>query len=81
MLKHKDGTAMKYADFRIIEKSPAILNGPYAVLEDMPADLKSAIKTAFFEAPTKAKVEFERLSDGKNKGFKALFDVSHASMA
>jgi phosphonate transport system substrate-binding protein len=70
MLKNKDGSAMKYSDFRIIEKSPAILNGPYALLEDLPADLKAAIKKAFMDAPTKAKAEFDRLSDGKNKGFK-----------
>lgn len=70
MLKHSDGTAMKYSDFRIIAKSPAILNGPYALLETLPADLKGAIKAAFLAAPTKAKTEFERLSDGKNKGFK-----------
>ena len=70
MLKHSDGTAMKYADFRIIAKSPAILNGPYALLETLPADLSSAIKAAFLAAPAKAKAEFVRLSDGKNKGFK-----------
>jgi phosphonate transport system substrate-binding protein len=70
MLKHSDGTPMKYADFRIIAKSPAILNGPYALLETLPADLKAVLKAAFMAAPTKAKAEFERLSDGKNKGFK-----------
>jgi phosphonate transport system substrate-binding protein len=71
MLKNKDGSAMKYSDFRIIEKSPAILNGPYALLETLPGDLKAAITKAFLDAPTKAKAEFDRLSDGKNKGFKA----------
>ncbi len=50
MLKNSDGTAMKKEDFRIIHKSAAILNGPYAVLTDMPADLKAAIEKAFFDA-------------------------------
>jgi len=69
MLKNADGSAMKKEDFRIIHKSAAILNGPYAVLTDMPADLKAAIEKAFFDAPTKDKAAFERLSDGQKKGF------------
>jgi phosphonate transport system substrate-binding protein len=69
MLKNADGTAMKKEDFRIIHKSAAILNGPYAVLTDMPADLKASIEKAFFDAPTKDKPAFERLSDGQKQGF------------
>lgn len=69
MLKNPDGSAMKKEDFRIIHKSAPILNGPYAVLEDMPADLKAAIEKAFFEAPTKDKAAFERLSDGQKLDF------------
>ena len=70
MLKRPDGKPMQYADFRIIKKSPSILNGPYCWLADLPDDLKSAIRTAFLDAPQKAQNEFARLSDGKNKGFK-----------
>lgn len=69
MLKNSDGTAMKKEDFRIIHKSAAILNGPYAVLTDMPADLKASIEKAFFDAPTKDKAAFDRLSDGQKQGF------------
>lgn len=69
MLKNTDGTAMKKEDFRIIHKSAAILNGPYAVLADMPADLKASIEKAFFDAPTKDKTAFDRLSDGQKQGF------------
>jgi phosphonate transport system substrate-binding protein len=69
MLKNADGSAMKKEDFRIIHKSAAILNGPYAVLEDMPADLKASIEKAFFDAPTKDKAAFDRLSDGQKQGF------------
>jgi phosphonate transport system substrate-binding protein len=72
MLKKADGKPMVYSDFRIIETSPSILNGPYAWLSDLPADLKSAIKTAFLEAPKKAKAAFDRLSDGQHPAFKEI---------
>jgi phosphonate transport system substrate-binding protein len=71
MLKNTDGSAMKKEDFRIIHKSAPILNGPYAVLTDMPADLKTGIEKAFFEAPTKDKAAFDKLSDGQKKDFNA----------
>jgi phosphonate transport system substrate-binding protein len=80
MLKFADGKPMKYEDFRIILKSPEILNGPYAVLEGMPADLIAAIKKAFLDAPVKAKEEFARLSDGKNKGFKETNNAAYDSV-
>ncbi len=69
MLKNADGTPMKKEDFRIVHKSAPILNGPYAVLTDMPADLKVAIEKAFFEAPVKDKAAFDKLSDGQKKDF------------
>jgi phosphonate transport system substrate-binding protein len=69
MLKNSDGTAMKKEDFRIIHKSALIINGPYAYNSDLPADLKAAITKAFMDAPTKAKAEFDKLSDGQKKGF------------
>lgn len=69
MLKNADGSAMKKEDFRIIHKSAAILNGPYAYNADLPDELKSAIAKAFAEAPVKDKAAFDRLSDGQKKGF------------
>ncbi|CCD84386.1 putative PhnD protein, phosphonate ABC transporter, putative exported protein [Bradyrhizobium sp. ORS 285] len=69
MLKNADGSPMKKDDFRIIHKSAPIINGPYAYNSDLPADLKEAIAKAFFEAPTKDKAAFDRLSDGQKKGF------------
>ena len=69
MLKNADGTPMKKDDFRIIHKSAQIINGPYAYGSDLPDDLKASIAKAFFEAPAKDKVAFERLSDGQKKGF------------
>jgi phosphonate transport system substrate-binding protein len=67
----KKGLAKK-EDFRIISKSDLIPNSPYAYLTDMPADAKAAIWKAFQEAPTKAKSAYDRLSDGKDKEFKAV---------
>ncbi len=72
MLKKPDGKPMVYSDFRIIKTSPSILNGPYAYLSDLPADLKAAIVKAFVEAPTKDKADFDRLSDGQHPAFKAI---------
>jgi phosphonate transport system substrate-binding protein len=69
MLKNADGSAMKKDDFRIINKSSPIINGPYAYNSDLPDDLKAAIRKAFEEAPTKDKVAFDKLSDGQKKGF------------
>ena len=70
LLKNADGSAMKKEDFRIIHKSAPII-GPsmYAYSSDLPDDLKGAIAKAFFDAPTKDKVAFDRLTDGQKKGF------------
>ncbi len=63
---------VKKDDFRIIFKSDLIPNSPYAMLADLPPDLKAAIVKAFSEAPIKAKAAFEKLSDGKDREFKAV---------
>jgi phosphonate transport system substrate-binding protein len=62
----------KKDDFRIIYKSDLIPNSPYAYLDSLPPDLKAAIWKAFSEAPTKAKAAFDKLSDGKDREFKAV---------
>ena len=67
----KKGLAKK-EDFRIISKSDLIPNSPFAYLADMPADAKADIWKAFQEAPTKAKAAFDKLSDGKDKEYKAV---------
>lgn len=59
----------KTDDFRIIYKSDLIPNSPFAYLANLPPDLKAAIVKAFDEAPTKAKAAFDKLSDGKDRGF------------
>ena len=65
MLKNADGTSMKYEDFRIILKSEPILNGPLAVLSDMPADLKAKIADAFFHLRERDKAAADKIYDGK----------------
>ena len=62
---------MKESDFKIILKSPLIVNGPTAYLSDLPDDMKADIKKAFIEAATKDKAAFDKLSDGKNKPWEA----------
>jgi phosphonate transport system substrate-binding protein len=59
----------KQGDYRIISKSDLIPNSPFAYLASLPPDLKAAIVKAFDEAPTKAKAAFDKLSDGKDRGF------------
>jgi phosphonate transport system substrate-binding protein len=66
MLKHRDGTKMTQADFRIILKSPQIINGPYTYLSSLPEAMKADIRAAFFAAPSKVPEAFDRLSDGQN---------------
>ena len=63
---------LKQDDFRIIFKSPLIINSPYAYLSDLPPELKAAIRQAFFDAPTKDKAAFEKLSDGKNRPWEPI---------
>lgn len=60
---------VKKDDFKIVFRSDKIPGSPYAVLTSMPADLKKAVADAFFNAPTKGKAAFDRLSDGKSPGF------------
>jgi phosphonate transport system substrate-binding protein len=60
---------VKKDDFKIVFRSEKIPGSPYAVLANMPADLKAAIIKAFFDAPTKGKAAFDKLTDGKSPGF------------
>lgn len=67
LLKTADGKPMTKDDFRVIVKTDLIINSPYAYLDNLPEDLKGAIKKAFLEAASKDKDAFAKLSDGKNK--------------
>jgi phosphonate transport system substrate-binding protein len=63
---------VKAADFRIILKSDLIVNSPWAVLADMPADLKTAIKTAMLNVATKDPEAFKKATDGKAKPWEVV---------
>jgi phosphonate transport system substrate-binding protein len=67
MIKNADGKPATVDDFRIILKSALIINSPTAYLNSLPADLKTAIKKAYFDAPKLDKAAFDKLSDGKNR--------------
>ena len=67
MLKSTDGALLKKEDFRVILKSDPILNGPYALLSDLPADMKAAITKAFVDAPVKDRAAFDKMFDGKKQ--------------
>lgn len=60
---------VKADQVRVVWKSPLLPSSPIAVLSDMPAELQQAIKTTLLESPQKAKEAFDKLSDGKDKGF------------
>ena len=72
LIRMSDKGMVKKDDFRIIYKSDMIVNSPIAYLNSMPEDLKARIRTAFLDAPKKAKVAFDKLSDGKNDPWEAV---------
>ena len=77
MLKNADGSLMKLEDFRIVLKSPLIINSPAAYLADLPTELKAAIRTAFLEAAIRDKAAFDRLSDGKNRPWEPVDNAAY----
>ena len=62
----------KYADFKMIFKSDVIVNSPMAVLADMPADLKLAIKDAILNVSKNNPMAFEKATDGKAKPWESV---------
>ena len=56
---------VKAEDFRMIFKSEQIVNSPFAYLSEMPADLKTAIRTAVLEMPKKDPAAFQKIYEGK----------------
>ena len=66
MVKDATGKTLKTEDFRIVLTSDLIINAPTAYLSGLPADLKTAIKQAFLDAPKKDPVAFAKISDGKD---------------
>ena len=60
---------VKKEDFKIVFRSDKIPGSPYVYLTSLPAEAKAAIRQAFFDAPTKGRDAFARLTDGKSPGF------------
>jgi phosphonate transport system substrate-binding protein len=77
MVKSTDGTPMKKEDFRVIVKSDLIINSPYAYLNELPEDMKAAIKKAFIEAADKDPEAFKKLSDGKNRPWQPVANADY----
>jgi phosphonate transport system substrate-binding protein len=71
---------VKFEDFKIIFKSELIAGSPYAWLTALPADAKAAILKAFLDAPQKDKAAFDRLSDGKDRGFQQVTHQDYISV-
>jgi phosphonate transport system substrate-binding protein len=70
---------VKTTDVKTVFKSELIAGSPYAYLASLPADLKVAIRQAFIDSPVKAKAAFDRLSDGKDRGFHAVTHKDYES--
>lgn len=66
---------VKAEDFKIVFRSDKIAGSPTAFLASLPQDARDAITKAFMESPVKDKAAFDRLSDGKNRGWSP---VTHA---
>ena len=70
----------KYADFKMIFKSDVIVNSPMAVLADMPADLKLAIKDAILNVSKNNPMAFEKATDGKSKPWESVDTKAYDTM-
>jgi len=77
MVKDASGKPATVNDFRIILKSDLIINSPTAYLDNLPEDLKAAIRTAFLDAAKNDKDAFDRLSDGKNQPWQATDNAAY----
>ena len=58
-------------------KSDLIINGPTAYLDNLPDDLKAAIRTTWLDAAKNDKVDYDRLSDGKNRPWEPIADADY----
>ncbi len=68
----------KYADYRIIFKSDQIVNSPVAYLSDLPDELKTAIRDAYFGVEKKDPDAFRQLTDGQSRIWKPTTHKDYA---
>ncbi len=71
LVRDASGKPMTKDDFQVVFKSEFLPEGPFAVLDSLPTDLKAAIKQALLDMPKKDKPAFDKLSDGKDLEFVA----------
>jgi phosphonate transport system substrate-binding protein len=72
LLRMSRKNMVKAEDFRIIMKSDQIVNSPWAVLSDLPADIKKGFQDAMLNMHTKDADAFKKLTDGKAKPYLAV---------
>ena len=60
---------------RVVWKSPALPESPWAIHTDLPPDLKADVRSALMAFPTAEPAGWRALMDGKSKG---LVEVRHA---
>jgi phosphonate transport system substrate-binding protein len=77
LLRMERKKMVKAADFRIILKSDLIVNAPWAVLSDMPSDLKAAIKTAMLNVASKDPEAFKKATDGKAQPWEVVDNAAY----
>jgi phosphonate transport system substrate-binding protein len=70
----------KYSDFKIVFKSDQIVNSPMAMLSDMPADLKAAIRTAILSIEQKDPNALNKVLEGKSKPWQAVDNKAYEVM-
>lgn len=68
---------VKAADFRIIFRSEQIVNSPQAYLANLPAELKAAIREAYFALPQREPAIFQRITDGKARPWEPVDNAAY----
>lgn len=72
LLKDANGKALSPSDFRVVFKSDLLPEGPFAVLDTVPAETRQKIRQALLELPKKDKAVFDGLSNGKDQELVAV---------
>ncbi|MBO9512556.1 MAG: phosphonate ABC transporter substrate-binding protein [Variovorax sp.] len=72
LLKDANGKPLNPSDFRVVFKSDLLPEGPYSVLESVPAEVRQKIKQALLDLPKKDKKVFDGLSNGKDQEMVAI---------
>jgi phosphonate transport system substrate-binding protein len=74
-LRMQDKGMIPKGSVRVVWKSPALPESPWAMHTDLPPDLKTDVRAALLAFPTAEPAGWKALTDGKSKG---LVEVRHA---